>query len=72
MKKEDLEKDGDAKWNPQNCQNMEEMNQLKACFNDCLWSEVKCGDLILLEEEENLPADCIFLMSSAENGECFV
>lgn len=36
------------------------------------WADVKCGDIILIEEGENFPADCVLLISSAENGECFV
>jgi P-type E1-E2 ATPase len=36
------------------------------------WADVKCGDLIFLQEGDHLPADIVFIMSSADNGECFV
>ena len=33
---------------------------------------MKCGDIVLVEDGENFPADIVLLLSSAENGECFV
>jgi len=45
---------------------------LKSNFTEVRWADIKCGDIILLLEGEHLPADLVFLMSSAENGECFV
>jgi len=45
---------------------------LKKNFSEVFWKDVKCGDLIYLQDGEHLPADVVFLMSSEENGECFV
>ena len=50
----------------------EEIAILKSNFTEVRWADIKCGDIILLQEGEHLPADLVFLMSSAGNGECFV
>ena len=50
----------------------EETALLKSNFTEVRWADIKCGDIILLQEGEHLPADLVFLMSSADNGECFV
>ena len=49
-----------------------EKNHLLPLFNDKKWADVKCGDVIFLQEDEFAPADLVVLMSSASNGECFV
>jgi magnesium-transporting ATPase (P-type) len=41
-------------------------------FSEYKWSDVKCGDIILVKEGEYFPADAILLESSAKNDECFV
>lgn len=41
-------------------------------FQEIYWSDLKCGDIIFVEDNEHFPADTVLLMSSAENGECFV
>ena len=51
---------------------MEKYNLYKSLFTDRSWCDVKCGDIILIEEGEHFPADTVILKSSAENGECFV
>ena len=50
----------------------EDADILKSNFTSCRWQDVKCGDLIFLRDGEHLPADIVFLMSSEDNGECFV
>lgn len=45
---------------------------LKSNFTEVRWADIKCGDIVFLQEGEHLPADLVFLMSSADNGECFV
>ncbi len=41
-------------------------------FNeDRAWQDAKCGDIMLIKENEHIPADIIVLMSSADNGEAF-
>lgn len=45
---------------------------MRSYFKEKLWADVKCGDILLIEEGEHFPADMVILMSSAENGECFV
>jgi phospholipid-translocating ATPase len=45
---------------------------LKNNFKVCRWEDVRCGDILYLEEGDHFPADMILLMSSEENGECFV
>jgi phospholipid-transporting ATPase len=50
----------------------EDLDILKKNFTPTFWKDVRCGDIILLQDGENLPADVLFLMSSEENGECFV
>lgn len=41
-------------------------------FTEVKWADVKCGDILLIEEGEYFPADAVLLISSAENDECFV
>lgn len=60
------------KWIPTKCMTKEETDYLRTSFKECLWKDVRCGDIIFIEEGEHLPGDIVFLMSSAENGECFV
>jgi P-type E1-E2 ATPase len=52
--------------------NKVDTDTLKSNFSEMRWADVRCGDLIFLQEGEHLPADMVFLMSSADNGECFV
>jgi P-type E1-E2 ATPase len=52
--------------------NKEDSDILKKNFSKSAWKDVKCGDLIFLQDGDHLPADIVFLMSSEENGECFV
>jgi phospholipid-translocating ATPase len=41
-------------------------------FKEIYWSDLKCGDIILVEDNEHFSADILLILSSAENGECFV
>jgi P-type E1-E2 ATPase len=45
---------------------------LKKNFTPSGWRDIRCGDIIFLQDGDHLPADVVFLMSSQENGECFV
>ncbi len=56
----------------QNLNSRDEIQSKKNLFKESTWSEVKCGDLIYVEEGEHLPSDVVILASSATNGECFV
>ena len=41
-------------------------------FSELKWADLKCGDIILVKEDEYFPADTILLESSSKNDECFV
>lgn len=41
-------------------------------FKHTRWDHIHCGDIVLLQDGEKFPADCIILSSSSANGECFV
>ena len=45
---------------------------MRARFQEKRWRDVKCGEILLIEDGEHLPTDMVFLLSSAPNGECFV
>ncbi len=57
---------------PSLAQTKEDTEVIRSNFTEVRWADVKCGDIIFLQEGEHLPADLVFLMSSADNGECFV
>lgn len=59
----------DEMWDPSN---KEDIQKLRSNFKECLWQDLKCGDIILVEDGEHLAGDVAFLLSSAKNGECFV
>eukprot|EP00347_Sterkiella_histriomuscorum_P002642 403367358 len=44
----------------------------KDYFREKLWQDVKCGDIILVQDHQHFPVDAMILLSSADNGECFV
>eukprot|EP00347_Sterkiella_histriomuscorum_P004736 403359304 len=48
------------------------LKEFEKFFSEKQWCDVKCGDIVYLKDGENFPADVLILMSSAENGECFV
>jgi phospholipid-transporting ATPase len=52
--------------------NERNLQHIKENFTEKIWADIKCGDIILVEEGEHFPADIVILNSSAENGECFV
>lgn len=37
-----------------------------------LWKKIEVGDVVLLREDEAIPADLVILSSSDEDGQCFV
>ena len=41
-------------------------------WTERLWSSIRCGNLVLVEEGEQIPADMVVIKSSQANGECFV
>jgi magnesium-transporting ATPase (P-type) len=50
----------------------EDADILKKNFTPSCWRNIRCGDIIFLQDGDHLPADVVFLMSSQDNGECFV
>ena len=44
--------------------NKEDADILKKNFTTTRWSEIKCGDIVFLQDGDHLPADIVFLMSS--------
>ncbi|KAF0688063.1 Aste57867_20287 [Aphanomyces stellatus] len=41
-------------------------------IKDTLWQEVQVGDILLLRDKDELPADIFILATSEEEGRCFV
>ncbi|KAH9160413.1 hypothetical protein LEN26_001860 [Aphanomyces euteiches] len=39
---------------------------------DCMWKDVLVGDLLVMKEGDEVPADCLVLATSNKNGMCYV
>ncbi|KAI8836854.1 hypothetical protein BC829DRAFT_421625 [Chytridium lagenaria] len=46
--------------------------QLYAVWEDTCWKSIRVGDILIIEENEIIPADIVVLSSSHPNGACYI
>ena len=47
-------------------------NSGELAFEDATLAEIKCGDVLMIEDGKQVPADCVLLRVKDSNPECFV
>ncbi|KAG0200243.1 hypothetical protein BGX28_006650 [Mortierella sp. GBA30] len=61
---------------PHSVLNHTESYNAKACsgakWQDCIWQDVKVGDIVYLKNDDPIPADMIILSTSEPDGLCFI
>lgn len=56
----------------ENCTECKILCEKKFGCTSVKWKDVRCGNIIRVDEDQIVPADIVLLHSSGQNGQCFV